>query len=65
MSIHSDRRGTLRRAKSGPPPCGCRWQARRAASLGLSGAIGPAFASLLAGTLPAAIPVDQCNVIRL
>ena len=65
MRAYSDRRVTMQSAKIGPPRSGCRWKARRTASLGSFGATSPAFASLLTGTLPAALPVDQCNVIRL
>ena len=65
MRAYSDRRETMQSAKIGPPRRGCRWEARRTSSLGSFGAISPAITSLLADTLPAAIPVDKDRVTRL
>ena len=65
MRAYSDRRMTMQSAKSGPPLRGCRWEARRTSSLGSFGGMSPAIASLLAGTLPAAIPEDLSSAIRL
>lgn len=64
MRAYSDRRLTMQSAKIDRPLSGCRWKARRAASLGSFGAISPAITSLLADTLPAAIPVDLGSAIR-
>ena len=65
MQAYSDRRETQQSAKSGPPQSGCRWESRRTSSLGSFGATSPAIASLLADTLPAAIPVDLSGLERL